>query len=198
MISDKTKAAILDKCCQKVDCLARGEVIDLEGALDASQTSPDTETLNQRALQFRLGVRRLFEEDGPNKGDMWFFELWHFLGDVQDALGLAQRPAGGVLAEIGSERARQIEVKGYDAAHDDAHNNGAIAEAAACYASRFNLLVMDPRSIRPRRLWPWEGAPKGTRRQQLVKSAALIVAEIERLDRAVSHSLTLCKSENSK
>jgi hypothetical protein len=42
MISDKAKAAILDKCCQKVDCLARGEVIDLEGAPDLPQsTSPD-------------------------------------------------------------------------------------------------------------------------------------------------------------
>jgi hypothetical protein len=45
MISDKAKAAVLDKCCQKVDCLARGEVIDLEGAPDLHQsTSPVTET----------------------------------------------------------------------------------------------------------------------------------------------------------
>jgi hypothetical protein len=42
MISDKTKAAILDKCCQKVDCLARGEVIDAEGAPDLHQTSPES------------------------------------------------------------------------------------------------------------------------------------------------------------
>jgi hypothetical protein len=39
MISDKTKAAILDKCCKKVDCLARGEVIDLEGAPDLPQST---------------------------------------------------------------------------------------------------------------------------------------------------------------
>jgi hypothetical protein len=46
MISDKAKAAILDKCCQKVDCLARGEVIDLEGAADLPQrSSPVTETV---------------------------------------------------------------------------------------------------------------------------------------------------------
>jgi hypothetical protein len=45
MISDKAKAAILDKCCQKVDCLARGEVIDLEGAPDLPQsTSPVSAT----------------------------------------------------------------------------------------------------------------------------------------------------------
>jgi hypothetical protein len=44
MISDKAKAAILDKCCQKVDCLARGEVIDLEGVPELSQTSPEFET----------------------------------------------------------------------------------------------------------------------------------------------------------
>jgi hypothetical protein len=48
MISDKAKAAILDKCCQKVDCLARGEVIDLEGAPDLPQrSSPVSETLDR-------------------------------------------------------------------------------------------------------------------------------------------------------
>jgi hypothetical protein len=45
MNNDKAKAAILDKCCQKVDCLARGEVIDLEGVPDLHQrSSPETET----------------------------------------------------------------------------------------------------------------------------------------------------------
>jgi hypothetical protein len=47
MISDKAKAAILDECCQKVDCLARGKVIDLEGAPDLHQsTSPVIETMS--------------------------------------------------------------------------------------------------------------------------------------------------------
>jgi hypothetical protein len=52
MISDKAKAAILDKCCQKVDCLARGEVIDAEGVPDLHQSaSPETESETKERLR---------------------------------------------------------------------------------------------------------------------------------------------------
>lgn len=42
--------------------------------------------LARKAALFREGTRRLYEGHGPNSGDMWFFELWHFLGDVETAL----------------------------------------------------------------------------------------------------------------
>jgi hypothetical protein len=47
------------------------------------------------------------------------------------------------------ERARQIAVKGWTAEHDDEHTNGALATAAACYASCGNAR----HAITP--WWPW-------------------------------------------
>jgi hypothetical protein len=41
-----------------------------------------------RAELFREGARRAYEGDRPLvKNDMWLFELFHFLGDVQEKLG---------------------------------------------------------------------------------------------------------------
>lgn len=107
------------------------------------------------------------------------------------------------IDEVAAERIRQISIEGYDAAHDDEHDKGEIALAAALYATPIRLyehrqratgeMFMDP--------WPWEQEfdrrpyvgnmvqansimKPPDRRRQLVKAAALIVAEIERLDRA--------------
>ena len=38
---------------------------------------------------FKNGAKKLFE-DGPNEGNMWFFELYHHLTDC--AAALAQSP----------------------------------------------------------------------------------------------------------
>lgn len=87
------------------------------------------------------------------------------------------------IDDIAAERKRQIEAEGWTAAHDDNHRDGALAEAAACYiiGSQYNL--------RPGR-WPWhkDWWKPTTRRRDLIKAGALIVAEIERLDRAASTS----------
>ena len=64
-----------------------------------------------------------------------------------------------VLSEIEAERRRQVLDDGWTPEHDDRHIQGALARAAA------------------------SDGFKG-RRRALVKAAALIVAEIERLDRA--------------
>jgi len=87
-----------------------------------------------------------------------------------------------VIEEIVAERKRQIEVEGWTPEHDDDHAEGDLARAAACYAAG-ELLFID---VIP--LWPWSAEwwkPKG-RRHDLIRAAALIVAEIERLDRASS------------
>ena len=54
----------------------------------ARECQPDTAHLARRAAMFREGTRRLFEDEGAAKGDLWFFELWYFLGDVESALSL--------------------------------------------------------------------------------------------------------------
>jgi hypothetical protein len=87
--------------------------------------------------------------------------------------------------DVLAERRRQIEVEGWHADHDDdAHEFGQLAIAASCYA------VASVQDERTRRLtipsaWPWAAEwwkPKDPRRD-LVRAGALILAEIERLDR---------------
>ena len=93
--------------------------------------------------------------------------------------------------DVLAERRRQIAEEGHHPEHDDAHPNGEIAAYAAFYA-------MPPAA----REWPatetgygetwgeaivpadWSVPKVGDRRGELVKAGALILAEIERLDRA--------------
>lgn len=90
---------------------------------------------------------------------------------------LAFNPA---LLDVISERQRQRAVEGWTSEHDDAYQNGELADAAACYAiSAHNQGFSTPAH------WPW--APDWWKqsgpRRDLVKAGALILAEIERIDR---------------
>ncbi|MDB5851932.1 MAG: hypothetical protein JWP29_5684 [Rhodoferax sp.] len=98
------------------------------------------------------------------------------------------------LDDIAIERQRQIAVEGFPPAHDDEeHAGGELAIAASAYALKaagVHDLVKTITGLRgwfwlPHR-WPlhdimWK--PRSPRRD-LVRAGALIVAEIERLDRA--------------
>lgn len=90
-----------------------------------------------------------------------------------------------VIEEIAAERRRQVEAEGWSTKHDDEHGNGELAAAGAAYAfsasTEGRYLAADPLGF-----WPWDKSwwkPKGARRD-LIRAAALIVAEIERIDRA--------------
>lgn len=92
-----------------------------------------------------------------------------------------------VIAEITAERCRQIEVERWSPEHDDEHDTGQLARAAACYAYEAGRTdyQRDCDVGSPPPMWPFENSwwkPRD-RRHNLVRSAALIVAEIERLDR---------------
>ena len=109
-----------------------------------------------------------------------------------------------VIDEIAAERLRQIEVEGFSPERDDVvHERGQLAKAAACYALRAgqfsefqrgaHLSTLETEGVfrfapPPYIDWPWSGAwwkPK-SRRSALIRAAALVVAEIERLDRAAT------------
>lgn len=85
--------------------------------------------------------------------------------------------------DVLAERQRQIEAEGFDASHDDHHGAGQMATAAGCYAL---FPAAYPVDAQPPKGWPWAETwwkPRDKRRN-LVRAAALILAEIERLDRA--------------
>lgn len=103
-----------------------------------------------------------------------------------------------VYAEIEARRAHQI-VKGYDATHDDDHSDGSIARGAAAFAlaafGPVELIAARRRhrmyrgqetlTVLPSSIWPWEnGFNPSDPRDALIDAAAMIVAEIERRDRA--------------
>lgn len=90
--------------------------------------------------------------------------------------------------DVLSERKRQIEVEGWTPEHDDEHAAGELALAASCYASiagRPEDVRVNFPAGRPQGRWPWDPSwfkPKGPR-EDLIRAGALILAEIERLDR---------------
>lgn len=84
--------------------------------------------------------------------------------------------------DVLAERERQKSVEGWTTKHDDDHAPGEMALAASCYAVHAAI----PESKNVTRLWPWSAKwwkPKDARRD-LVRAGALILAEIERMDRA--------------
>ncbi|PDT80597.1 hypothetical protein [Sinorhizobium sp. BJ1] len=82
--------------------------------------------------------------------------------------------------DVGAERRRQIEAEGFDYQHDDAHNKGELAFAGIAYL----MAAVNPNAAYA--WWPWslDWFKPGSIRRMLVKAAALIIAEIERRDRA--------------
>jgi hypothetical protein len=119
---------------------------------------------------------------------------------VAAALGGPSVPATAqnrIAEELLAERMRQIRREGWTADHDDEHRDGGLAMAAACYAaiaaatvghaaaSAARPTVADDVLAFVQRCWPWAvewWKPKHPRRD-LMRAGALIVAEIERLDR---------------
>lgn len=78
------------------------------------------------------------------------------------------------------ERDRQKDVEGWSEAHDDEHEDMELSRAAGCY-----LLFSESYDVEgvPPPHWPWEPQwwkPKDYTRN-LVRSGALVLAEIERI-----------------
>jgi chromosome segregation ATPase len=96
---------------------------------------------------------------------------------------LEARAFNPAILDVIAERQRQQSVEGWTPEHDDEHCNGELAMAAVCYINETG--TVNRNGGKPWG-WPWDASwwkPK-TRRRNLVKAVALILAEIERIDRA--------------
>ena len=82
------------------------------------------------------------------------------------------------IVDVLAERQRQIDVEGWTPAHDDEHDGEELAFAASCYCTADH-------GEAPPAVWPWDWAWWKPRdhRSNCVRAAALLLAEIERLDR---------------
>lgn len=87
-----------------------------------------------------------------------------------------------------AERRRQVTEEGWTPEHDDQHATGEMAVAAGCYALACGI----PEKRRRRFIehapaeWPWARRwwKPTTPMRDLEKAAALIIAEMERIERA--------------
>lgn len=103
------------------------------------------------------------------------------------------RTVNAAAADVLAERKRQVSVEGWTPSHDDAHKNNEMAFAAACYAFHAAAASWDLEDCGTEydshpapKNWPWEPEwwkPKSAR-ADLVRAGALILAELERIDRA--------------
>lgn len=97
--------------------------------------------------------------------------------------------------DVVAERERQIGAKGFTPDHDSSHDERELARAAGCYLDHYIerqwVFEHKPDNYTSEEMpdnWPWDSdywKPKAPRRD-LVRAAALIIAEIERLDRAAA------------
>lgn len=114
------------------------------------------------------------------------------------ALAKANDPGLLVAAELAAERNRQIVVEGHDYKHDDHYFDGALARAASVHAlyatvpdlDRDHAAKFGPKLFCANVIWPWsqEHFKLTDPRRELVKAGALIIAEIERIDRVTERA----------
>ena len=91
---------------------------------------------------------------------------------------------GSALGDVHLERMRQVDVENRSPVDDDDYSLGQLAYAAAGYAHGSVPAQQVQGCLRPS-YWPWHPRwwKPGSPRRMLVKAAALILAEIERIDR---------------
>lgn len=98
------------------------------------------------------------------------------------------------MARVRAERARQV-AEGYDEAHDDAHAPADLTSAAMAYATfawwqtaghvGWTRDQLDEQILE--NIWPWDAdqfhPDEDSPLENLTRSAALLAAEIERIER---------------
>ena len=139
--------------------------------------------MNTLTIAGRIGKQpeMRYLQDGTHGGD----SIQHTEGNQM--IILPAGPAGSThtsaARDVLAERARQVNAEGWTPEHDDEHEIGELATAAACYVSD-TAMYRDEGDPPP--WWPWGKTcwKPSSRRRNLIKAGALILAEIERLDRA--------------
>jgi hypothetical protein len=92
---------------------------------------------------------------------------------------------------IYAERKRQVDVEGWTPEHDDGHDGGELYRAAICYRDHDTAIGEAVGNVGgnhpPPEGWPWadEWWKPRDRKANLVRAGALILAERDRLGRAL-------------
>lgn len=138
----------------------------------------------RQVLQALNGPGHYIRELQVTRGSLFDNPIDKLIAEYNTTVNSEAKAFSFAAADVLAERQRQIEAEGWTPEHDDQHDAGELALAAACYA--YNTADPDPEGYgRVPYGWPWvrEWWKPTTTRRDLVKAGALILAEIERLDR---------------
>lgn len=156
---------------------------------DGIDCDPPTLEENAEACGDAMSARiRELEANPPKPHHNGLMQISNELASAKQCIAeLESRTATAAAADVLAERQRQVTTEGWAPAHDDEYEHGELADAAGCYALSSELFDCAGEPPRP---WPWpdEWWKPTSRRRDLVKAGALILAEIERIDRAESRS----------
>lgn len=166
-VDNKKAQGINGMTVQLLDWLVRQDSF-LTEVVDQAEKS-----VRQRALSATSSFDSL-SDSAPTAGHSGFEPAFN-----PATRAAAEVPLTKAAQDVLAERARQIGEKRWLPAHDDTYKKHELAQAAACYAfPELTALTDVP-------IWPWSADQLKLRdaRQNYVRAAALLLAEIERLDR---------------
>ncbi|MCG9399656.1 hypothetical protein [Escherichia coli] len=171
------------------------DVLALLDELEAKDSTIATQQQEIRTLLNALGQasekRNAEQADIIAKQEKWIKDVEETMISATDRAEAAEKRIaeleGGAfnpaILDVVAERQRQKTIEGWTPEHDDEHCNGELAMAAVCYINETG--TVNRNGGKPWG-WPWDASwwKPNARRRNLVKAGALILAEIERIDRA--------------
>lgn len=158
------------------------EAFEEDPLWDAQRRAGITDEQITRALTEKLAINKARQWPEPKDGE--------------PRLHIKEQPAPVIPAawyDIMSERLRQIHMEGWAPEHDDTYDGGELAGAAACYARHVSargwVYAENPAAYQDEDVpgdWPWaeEWWKPTSPCRDLEKAGALILAEMERINRA--------------
>ncbi|WP_025132173.1 hypothetical protein [Pseudomonas sp. PH1b] len=130
--------------------------------------------------------------DGAIEDDSVIRDIYRLIAQDHAAFSETEyaKNAPASLRSVLAERIRQIQVACFYPEQDDEYIGGDLAIAAACYATEAFVQASEIEGVMRivPEAWPWMAESWRPRDQHrnLVKAGALILAEIDRLDRAAA------------
>lgn len=160
--------------------------LEAEAIIAPAECGPDCDDRDCPYSHTPLTLRQAYENSLSRTRD-----AESRLATTQSELDEARGALTGAARDVLAERRRQVEAEGWTPEHDDSHQDESLARAAACYAEPNPELVTPgwpgrekPRPVSWPRSWSASWWKPTDRRRDLVKAGSLILAEIDRLDRA--------------